>query len=214
MEYDEMITELDKARKLNREFQSKVLDIIRYIKTHVDSPLGLDGWNRIGYYESDILSILKFDNSNYHEFRIIDHKVKSIEADEVEVAIALDILQVMELKTSEGFRQCNPMLIFMFSFKKSDVSDWASWPDSRDNDWIEKIVNDKIETIVSCSPDMNPNNAKDTIFISRSISIENLISEKDINCQLQGLNELYTKEVAQKCNCMIKPIFNLDSSNV
>lgn len=51
-----------------------------------------------------------------------------------------------------------------------------------------------------------------TSLVFESLTL--LISENDINCQLQGLNELYPKEVAQKCRCMIKPIFNLDSSDV
>ena len=77
----------------------------------------------------------------------------------------------------------------MFSYQKSDVSGWPSWPDPRDNDWIKKTIENNDHMYVSSVPD----NSRDAIFISKMVPISNFISEKLIEDELQKLNELYEK---------------------
>lgn len=210
MNYNEFVAELGNARKLINEFQSRVLDIVRYIKTRVDKPLNMNGWNRRGYYVNDSLNILKFDAPNYHEYRIFEHEVISMDKDKAEGVIALDILQVMEIEGNGVPKQCRPTLIFMFSFKKSDVPDWPSWPNSRDNDWIKETIKNGDSMLFSFNSGPSSEKTNDSVFISNAVSIERLKSEKEIDDELQKLNEIYKETIATGFNCSINPIFNIN----
>lgn len=98
MKYEELIVELEKARKLCNGFQSKVLAIIQYIKGKVIAPLNVIGWNRLGYYDKTPLCNLLFDEANYHQYRIFECEALSKEDNSTIGKIALDILQIMDIE--------------------------------------------------------------------------------------------------------------------
>ncbi len=98
MKYEELIVELDKARKLCNGFQSKVLAIIQYIKGKVNEPLNVTGWNRLGYYDKTPLCDLQFDEANYHQYRIFECDTLSKKDNTTIGKIALDILQIMDIE--------------------------------------------------------------------------------------------------------------------
>lgn len=204
MKYEELIVELDKARKLCNGFQTNVLAIIQYIKDKVVEPLNVTGWNRLGYYDKTPLCDLQFDEANYHQYRIFECDTCTKDSNATIGKIALDILQIMNLAYDTNRYECNPILVFMFTFQKSDVTGWPSWPDPRDNEWIKKTIEGDQMYISS-----NPANSRDSIFISKIVPVGNLTSEKLIEDELQKLNELYTEKVAEKCDCTIKSVFNV-----
>lgn len=195
--YDNLKNELEKAWKLNKEFQAKVLAIISRIKSCCPKHIDVKGWSRMSYYDSNPLSINHFCNSNFYQYRIFEHEVDESECNG-KGTIALDIVQVMEY--SEVFY---PMLIFVFAYKNEKVCGWDFWPESNDNSWIYDTISNQVTELVNSQLAYN----HDCICITKRVNLEHLTNESEINSVLKKLNKLFITRVNDNCRVTLKPIF-------
>lgn len=202
MNTEELFNQINIASQLLREYQSRVLSIIKLIrdssKYEKSGKNEVDGWNRFNYYSDDPVS--KFELINGYEYPIMKANLK-----ENKGWIQMEILHVMNEESSKTPLP-SPVLLVMFTYQKEGFEDWPSWISPQNNEWIWKTIEKKKVYTQSASPIKT--GPKDSIFIALPILMPELMDKVSVYRALDKVQSTLNEIVSKQCGVDLPALFD------